>query len=104
MKLAKGRTETRQGKTAVEVLNMAAENRGPLVHALIGMLPALNRHIVRTFNPDRKDTHWGSASSGEKPMTTVKAAAQAWFEMSRKAWPLCMPPQEPNKFFERSGG
>jgi hypothetical protein len=38
---------------------MAAEDRGPLMHARIGMLRALNRNIVRTFNPDRKDTHWG---------------------------------------------
>jgi hypothetical protein len=29
------------------------------MHARIGMLRALNRHIVRAFNPSRKDTHWG---------------------------------------------
>jgi hypothetical protein len=22
-------------------------------------MKALNRHIVREFNPERKDTHWG---------------------------------------------
>ena len=38
---------------------MAAEGRGPLMHARIGMLRALNRHVERVFNPDRKDTHWG---------------------------------------------
>jgi len=26
------------------------------------VLRALNRHVERVFNPDRKDTHWGSAS------------------------------------------
>jgi hypothetical protein len=38
---------------------MAAEDRGPLMHARIGMLRALNRLVVREFNPDRKDTRWG---------------------------------------------
>ncbi len=38
---------------------MAAEDRGPLMHARIGMLRALNRNVVRVFNPDRKDKHWG---------------------------------------------
>lgn len=30
-----------------------------LVHAWIGVMKALNRHVVRVFDPDRKDTHWG---------------------------------------------
>jgi hypothetical protein len=29
------------------------------MHARIGMLRALNRHIERVFHPDRKDPHWG---------------------------------------------
>jgi hypothetical protein len=28
------------------------------VFTLIGMLRALNRHVERVFNPDRKDPHW----------------------------------------------
>jgi len=31
--------------------------------ARIGVMRALNRHVVREFNPDRKDTHWGKAES-----------------------------------------
>jgi len=27
--------------------------------ARIGMLRALNRHVERVFNTDRKDKHWG---------------------------------------------
>ena len=27
--------------------------------ARIGVLKALNRNVVREFNPARKDTHWG---------------------------------------------
>jgi hypothetical protein len=37
---------------------MAAEGRGPLMHGRIGILRALNRNIVRQFNPDRKEMHW----------------------------------------------
>jgi hypothetical protein len=37
---------------------MAAEDRGPLMHARIGMLRALNRHVERVFNSSRKDPHW----------------------------------------------
>jgi hypothetical protein len=38
---------------------MAAQDRGPLLRARVGMLRALNRHVGRVFNPDRKDHHWG---------------------------------------------
>jgi hypothetical protein len=27
--------------------------------ARIGVMRALNRNVVREFNPDRKETHWG---------------------------------------------
>jgi hypothetical protein len=43
---------------ATEALIMAAEDRGPLMHARIGVLRALNRNVERTFN-DRKEMHWG---------------------------------------------
>jgi hypothetical protein len=45
-------------ETAVEVLIMAAEGRGPLMHARIGFMQALNRNVERVFT-DRKDHHWG---------------------------------------------
>ena len=38
---------------------MAGEGRDFLMHARIGVLRALNRNVVRTFNPDRKGTHSG---------------------------------------------
>lgn len=31
----------------------------PVEFAGIDTLQALNRHAVRTFNSDRKETHWG---------------------------------------------
>jgi hypothetical protein len=46
-------------QAAIEALIMAAEGRGPLMHARVGMLRALNRNVERVFNPDRKNPHWG---------------------------------------------
>jgi len=37
---------------------MAAENRGPLLHARVGMLRAMHHGVERAFS-DRKETHWG---------------------------------------------
>jgi hypothetical protein len=34
-------------------LIMAAEGRGPLMHARIGVMRALNRHVERTFDADQ---------------------------------------------------
>jgi hypothetical protein len=53
--------KTRQSdewQAAIEALLVAAEDRGPLMHARIGMLRALNRNIERTLT-DRKEMHWG---------------------------------------------
>jgi hypothetical protein len=41
-----------------ETLIMASEARGPVMHARIGMMKALNRNVERVFS-DRKDPHWG---------------------------------------------
>jgi hypothetical protein len=43
----------------MEALILVAENGGPTTMARIGVMRALNRHVVREFNADRKDTHWG---------------------------------------------
>ena len=59
MKLSKDGQNLEAWQTAVEALIMAAENRGPLMHARIGMLRVLNRNVERMFNRSRKDTHWG---------------------------------------------
>jgi hypothetical protein len=59
MKLKKTEQNVPEWPAATEALVMAAEGRGPLMHARIGVLRALNRNVQRVFNPDRKDTHWG---------------------------------------------
>jgi hypothetical protein len=48
-------------QTAVEMLIKAAEGRGPLLHARVGMLRAMNHDRPRVFS-DRKESHWGSGS------------------------------------------
>jgi hypothetical protein len=57
--LPKSEQHIEEWQAATEALIMAAEGRGPLMHARIGMLRALSRHVERVFNPDRKDHHWG---------------------------------------------
>jgi hypothetical protein len=57
MKLPKAEQSLPEWQAATEALIMAAEDRGPLMHARVGVLRALNRHVERTFT-DRKDTHW----------------------------------------------
>jgi hypothetical protein len=58
MKLPKAEQKHEKWQTAVEVLIMAAEGRGPLMHARIGVLQALNRNVERVFKTGEKMTHW----------------------------------------------
>ena len=58
-KLPKAEQQLDEWQTAIGCLIGAAEGRDFLMHARIGVMKALNHHVVRTFNPDRKDTHWG---------------------------------------------
>jgi hypothetical protein len=58
MKLPKAEQHLEEWQAATEAPIMAAEDRGPLMHARIGMLRALNRHIGMVFDSSRKDTHW----------------------------------------------
>jgi hypothetical protein len=43
----------------MQCLILVTENGGPTMMARIGVMRALNRGVVREFNPDRKETHWG---------------------------------------------
>ena len=58
-RLPKAEHESPQWQAAIEALIMAAEGRGPLMHARIGVMRALNRHLERVFNPDRKHPERG---------------------------------------------
>lgn len=59
MKLPKAEQAKKHWQTAAEAVLMAAEDRGPMMHAHIGMLQALKHNEVRQFNPDAKEHHWG---------------------------------------------
>ena len=57
--LPRAKQESPEWQIAAEALIMAAEDRGPLMHAHVGMMRALNWQVERVFNPDRRDSHWG---------------------------------------------
>jgi hypothetical protein len=56
--LPKKESDLPEWQTAIEVL-MLVSLGGPTIIARIGVMKALNRHVVREFNSDRKDHHWG---------------------------------------------
>jgi hypothetical protein len=56
-KLPKAEQESAEWQAATEALIMAAEGRGPIMHARIGMLRAIRRNVVQVFT-DRKDANW----------------------------------------------
>ena len=57
-KLPKKETDLAEWQTAIEVLMLCSRGGDPML-ARIGVMKALNRHVERVFNPDRKETHWG---------------------------------------------
>ena len=62
--LPKKESDLPDWQAAIEVLLLVSRG-GPTMMARIGVMKALNRHVERVFNPDRKDTHWGNGSSRE---------------------------------------
>jgi hypothetical protein len=56
--LPKKESDLPEWQTAIEVL-MLVSRSGPTMMARIGVMKALNRHVERVFNPERKETHWG---------------------------------------------
>jgi hypothetical protein len=58
-KLQKSERDVQEWRLAIQMLIDAAEDRGPVLFAKMGMDRALNRKVKDVINPDRKDTHWG---------------------------------------------
>jgi hypothetical protein len=58
-KLPKAEQDLEEWQAAVEALLLVVDRNGPTMMARIGVIRALNRNVVREFNPDRKDTKWG---------------------------------------------
>jgi hypothetical protein len=59
LKLPKAEQNLVDWQTAIQCLIGAAEGRDFMMHARIGVLKALNRHVERVSNPERKEAHWG---------------------------------------------
>ena len=57
MKLPKAEQNLGEWQAAIECLILVAEKNGSTMMARIVMMKALNRHVVREFNPDRKDSN-----------------------------------------------
>src|SRR5258706_12423864 len=55
-KLPKAEQQLLEWQAAVEAMLIVVEHNGPTMMARIGVMRALNRHVERVFNPDRKDT------------------------------------------------
>ena len=53
-RLPKAEHEIAEWQAAMEALILVATLGGPTMMARIGVTRALNRHVVREFNPDRK--------------------------------------------------
>ena len=58
MKLPKTESDLPDWQVAIEALMLCSRD-GHAMLACIGVMKALNRHVERVFNPDRKETHWG---------------------------------------------
>ena len=58
-KLPKKDADSTEWQAAIEGLMLVAASGGPTMFARIGIMRALNRHVERVFNPDRKGHHWG---------------------------------------------
>jgi hypothetical protein len=59
VKLPKAEHDAPEWQAAMGALILVAENGGPTMLALIGVMRALNRHVERVFDPSHKATHWG---------------------------------------------
>jgi hypothetical protein len=57
-KMPKTESDLPEWQAAIEVL-MLCSRGGDTMLARIGVMKALNRHVERVFNPERKDNHRG---------------------------------------------
>jgi len=58
-KLSETERDMPEWRMAIQMLIDAAEDRGPMLFAKMGIQRAVNRDVEREFNPSRKDPHWG---------------------------------------------
>jgi hypothetical protein len=56
--LPKKESDLPDWQVAMQAL-MLVSRSGPMMLARIAVMKALNHHVERVFNPERKETHWG---------------------------------------------
>jgi len=79
-KLLKAEHDTPEWQAAMEALLLVVEHDGPTMFARIGVMRALNRNVERTFNPLRKDHHWGKTEAEARSVMDIYDGAD-WTEM-----------------------
>jgi hypothetical protein len=62
--LPRTKQESPEWQAAAEAFMMAAEDRGPMMHAHIGMLRALNRHVEWVFKSQPQRPSLGTPEAG----------------------------------------
>ena len=75
--LPQSERDTPEWRLAVQMLIDAAEDRGPMLFAKMGIDRALNRKVERVFKLHHKDTHW-------EPARRVKMTPARWGEKAKK--------------------
>ncbi len=78
-KLPKAEHMTAEWQAAMEALILVATLGGPTMFARIGIMRALNRHVERVFNPDRKDHHWGRRKLARDRLRAVAPLRFPWY-------------------------
>jgi len=61
--LPKAEQDIEEWQTAIGCLIGTAEGRDLLMHARVGVMRAINRHVERVFAAPRKHTHWERRSA-----------------------------------------
>jgi hypothetical protein len=75
-KLPKSEHDSPEWRLAVQMLIDAAEDRGPMLFAKMGILRATDRYVVRTFDPSRKESHGGQRKAGAGQISPRNFASQ----------------------------
>jgi hypothetical protein len=61
--LPKKESDPPEWQTAIEALDNGVGRLSTMM-ARIGVMKALNSHVERVFNPERRDTHWRKEAEG----------------------------------------
>ncbi|MEH2540685.1 MULTISPECIES: hypothetical protein [unclassified Bradyrhizobium] len=88
MELPKAEHSAPEWQAAMEALILVAERGGPTMLARIGVMRAMNRHVERVINPDRKSHHWGKRKlkRDQWPFFSTSTPASRSATLSTSRW------------------